>query len=191
MRGERKRETLNLGARALPAEVGAHGHLCTRSRYRLTLNQPERQVPWKAACSLRCSPASLILLSWPLVFLLPRLSFWKRLPCTGQSTAVWQAHPCQTMLSALRFCSRQPRWLAAKVFRVAGPHSLHCLCLHASVQLHQHANALGAVPGTSRSSQPFSRAADTLRMQIMRSCFCRCGKHINQPEGTKWRAPAR
>ena len=93
MRGERKRETLNLGARALPAEVGAHGHLCTRSRYRLTLNQPERQVPWKAACSLRCSPASLILLSWPLVFLLPRLSFWKRLPCTGQSTAV-RRHIC-------------------------------------------------------------------------------------------------
>ena len=97
MRGERKRETLNLGARALPAEVGAHGHLCTRSRYRLTLNQPERQVPWKAACSLRCSPASLILLSWPLVFLLPRLSFWKRLPCTGQSTSVRRhiyAKPC-------------------------------------------------------------------------------------------------
>ena len=143
-----------------------------------------------ARCGVALRLCSVILLSWPLVFLLPRLSFGS--VCRAQA----RAHLCAgtsmpNQASSLRYCSRQPRWLAAKVFRVAGPHSLHCLCLHASVQLHQHANALGAVPGTSRSSQPFSRAADTLRMQIMRSCFCRCGKHINQPEGTKWRAPAR
>ena len=122
-------------------------------------------------------------------FLLPRLSFGS--VCRAQARAkLCVGTSVPNHASALLYCSRQPRWLAVKVFRVAGPHSLHCLCLHASVQLHQHANALGAVPGTSRSSQPFSRAADTLRVRIMRSCFCRCGKQINQPEGTKWRAPA-
>ena len=128
---ERNQRITQLGARALPAEEGAHGRLCTRSRYRLPWNHPERQGPRKAACSLRCSPASLVLLSCisgPLVFLLPRLSFGS--VCRAQARAQCYTQLCAgtsvpDQASALRYCSRQPRsWLAVKVFRVAGSHSL-------------------------------------------------------------------
>ena len=85
---ERNQRITQLGARAVPAEEGAHGRLCTRSRYRLPWNQPERQGPRKAAGWLRCSPASLVLLSWRLLFLLPGLSFGS--VCRAQA----RAHLC-------------------------------------------------------------------------------------------------
>ena len=152
--------------------------MCTRSRYRLTWNQPQRQGPRKAACSLRCSPAS-VLCDPPL--LASRLSvaspfFWKRLPCAGQSASV-RRHICAKpgVSAALLFTAAS---------QLAGRESLQSgwVSLPASTTL----CACTAPPRCcigrgSRNQQVKSRTADTLCVRTMGACFCRCGAQSSGP----------
>ena len=126
-----------------------------------------------ARCGVALRLCSVILLSWPLVFLLPRLSFGS--VCRAQARALCAGTSVPNQASALRLCSRQPRsWLAVKVFRVAGSHSLPS-------RLYAPAPPRCCIGRGSRNQQVKSRTADTLCVRTMGACFCRCGAQSSGP----------